>query len=314
MQPPVGVVRSLQIAASERGIFKILAVDHWESMSALIAPSAPDTVSPEQLTELKLQIVRHVAGETSAVILDPVYSVAQAIRSDSLPRHVGFLTKAEQEQPQGPDHARRTELIGDWSAAKAKAAGACGVKLFLYYHPHAGELATRQETIAQRIAEQCTAAEIAFFLEPIVYSIDPSQPTNSPAFARQRRQLTIETVKRLAAVQPTVFKLQFPVDGAWERADSVWREACAELDDACNAPWAILSAGDPFELFKAQLQVACEAGCSGFLAGRALWREAAPLKSEARQAALDEVVLPRLRELNAIADQHGKSWQAKIQS
>lgn len=309
---PIGMIRCLQTASSGRGIFKILAVDHWDSMRELIQPESPQAVSAAELTDLKLQIIEHVGSRATAVIVDPVYSAAQAVATGVLPGQVGFLSKVEQEAFVGLPHERRTALIDDWDAAKAKRLGACGVKLFLYYHPHSGDLAQQQEELADRVARQCALAEIPFFLEPIVYSIDPAVPTESREFAKQRCKLVIESVRRMAKLQPTVLKLQFPIDGNHERDESIWRDACEELDSVTPVPWAILSAGDPFEVFKTQLQVACEAGCSGFLAGRALWREAAPLRGVDRLAALDQVVLPRLEELNEIAEQFGKSWASKF--
>jgi tagatose 1,6-diphosphate aldolase len=106
-------------------------------------------------------------------------------------------------------------------------------------------------------------------------------------------------------------KLQFPVDRQHEPKEAVWRAACAELSDASPVPWVLLSAGDPFGVYKTQLQIACEAGCSGFMAGRALWSEVATAKECERTAFLEETVAPRMEELNQIADRYGHSWQRK---
>ena len=307
----LGVVRGLQTAASPAGIFKILAVDHWDSLRELINSDDPASVTSAEMTEFKLQLLQHAAADSSAVILDPVYSASQAIATGSLPGQVGFLVKAEQEAYVGQPYARRTRLIEGWSAAKAKRMGACGVKLFLHYHPLAGKLAEQQEEVAAQVARECAAAEIAFFLEPVVYSIDRSLKTESREFAKQRPSLVLESARRMARLEPTVLKLQFPIDGNHETKESIWRDACEELNDAISIPWAILSGGDAFDLFKTQLQIACEAGCSGFLAGRAIWREATRLRGPERLTALHEIVLPRLRALSDVADRCGTSWLAR---
>jgi xylulokinase len=124
-------------------------------------------------------------------------------------------------------------------------------------------------------------------------------------------RIAIKTVARLGALGPDVMKLQFPVDRQHEPDEAVWSAACAELSDASRVPWALLSAGDPFGVFKRQLQIACEAGCSGFMAGRALWSEVATAKECERAALLEETVVPRMEELNQIADRYGHSWQKK---
>ena len=51
-------------------------------------------------------------------------------------------------------------------------------------------------------------------------------------------------------------------------------QACADLDDAVDGPWVLLSAGVTFEGFRTQVDVAADHGCSGFMAGRAIWGDA----------------------------------------
>ena len=121
----------------------------------------------------------------------------------------------------------------------------------------------------------------------------------------------MESARRLSALGPDVLKIQFPIEVNYEADQAVWREACAELNDASAVPWALLSGGDPYETFKAQLQVACQAGCSGFMVGRALWREVISTTGSTRAAVLRDVVLPRFTELSQLATASGQGWQKK---
>jgi tagatose 1,6-diphosphate aldolase len=73
-------------------------------------------------------------------------------------------------------------------------------------------------------------------------------------------------------------------------------------------PWALLSGGDPYELFLEQVETACRAGASGFMVGRALWGEAVTAPADRRQRMLADVAGPRLRELAASATRLGRSW------
>jgi len=50
--------------------------------------------------------------------------------------------------------------------------GADAVKFLVYYHPYAGELAAIQEDLITEVIQSCREADLAFFLEPISYSID----------------------------------------------------------------------------------------------------------------------------------------------
>lgn len=306
-----GKIRRLQTATSPRGIIKILAIDHRDVLLEMLDPENPYAIADNEVTDFKLDILRKAGGLASAVILDAKYCIGQAVATGSLPGNIGFLSALERELYDGTPQARETITMPGWGVTQIKRLGASGVKLVLYYHPDAGELTTRQERVAAEAIEACNREDIPMFLEPIAYSIDKNVPDNSPEFARQRRRIVLESVRRLGALKPDVLKVQFPIDGHFDTSESQWRAACEELNDLSPCPWALLSGGDPFEIFKAQLQVACEAGCSGFLAGRALWRELTTAEKSEREDLLQSIVLPRLEQLNEVAEQYGHPWQEK---
>lgn len=306
-----GKIRALQTTSTRDGIFKILAIDHRDSMRVLIDPDDPASVPAIQLTELKLAVINHIAPQATAVMLEPVYSAAQAIVAGVLPGHVGFLSALEEQGYLGDPHARQTTLINGWSVPKAKRLGAGGIKLLIFYHPDAGEATDRQEELVQAVIADCARSEIPLFLEPLAYPLDPAMPVTSAEFAQQRRRIVVDTARRLSALGPDILKLQFPLDAAYESDEEVWRDACAELNEAARIPWALLSGGDPYDTFKAQLRVACKAGCSGFMVGRALWREVISATKAERRAILEDIVLPRFKELSQIASAYGHSWQKK---
>jgi tagatose-1,6-bisphosphate aldolase len=244
-------------------------------------------------------------------MLDPVYSAAQAIASGALPGHVGLLTALEEQGYLGSPYCRQTTLLNGWSPVKAKRLGASGIKLLLFYHPDAGEATARQEELVEAVVADCARSEIALFLEPIGYPLDPAISAASAEFARQRRRIVVETARRLSALGPDVLKIGFPVDARYEPDEGLWREACAELDEAAAVPWALLSAGEAYDTFTSQLRVACAAGCSGFMAGRSLWQEAMLAHGAERERILRDKVLPRLLALSEIATTYGRGWLHK---
>ena len=121
----------------------------------------------------------------------------------------------------------------------------------------------------------------------------------------------IETVRRLTRLEPDVLKVQFPVDTSHERDRAVWREACSELDAVTTVPWALLSGGDPFDEFRDQVEIACRAGASGFMVGRALWQEAVIAPEDEREELIETVLRPRFAELVAIATEFGSDWASR---
>ena len=307
-QLSLGRVRALQTASTERGVFTILAVDHRDAMRVMINREQPETVPAAQLTEIKLTIVKLIGPSATAVLLDPVYSMGQAIAQRALPPKTAFLSAIEEQGYLGDPYGRRTKMLEGWGIEKAKMLGASGVKVLLLYHPEAGEATEVQEQLVTRLLAECSRFDIPMFLEPIVYPLNPGVPKNSARFAAERRKITVETVRRLGALKPDVLKLEFPVDCQYEKDEAAWQDACAELNEASPVPWTLLSGGDSFELFHKQLKVACQNGCSGFLVGRALWQEAVHLQGDERDAFLNGEASRRWQTLHTIAETYARPW------
>ena len=277
----------------------------------MVEPHAPEAVSAARLTELKLAITRKLSPQASAVLLDPVYGAGQAIAAGALPGRAGLICSLEAQGYLGDPFYREQTLLSGWSVAQASRLGATGVKLLLLYHPDSGESAARQEELVRVVVTDCRREEIPLFLEPIGYPLQAGLDKHSGKFAAERRRIVVESARRLGALGPDVLKIELPVNTNFESDRGVRAEACEELDEAAPVPWVLLSAGDPFELFKEQLEVACRAGCSGFLAGRAIWREAVRLHGDELDDFLATTARKYFVELSAIAAEYARPWYAR---
>lgn len=303
-----GKARGLAATSTAGGIFEVLAVDHRDSLRVVIDSDDPQGLPASRITSVKLDLIKQIGIAASAVMLDPEYSVAQAIVSRVLPGSVGFLAAVEAQGYLGDPTARTTSLLDGWSVEKAKRVGANAVKLLVLYRPDAGAVTDAQDETITAVVADCATHDIPLFLEPLAYSAKPGVTTDSEKFAVQRRQLVIETVRRLGALGPDILKVQFPVDTRYQPDHTVWAEACSELDEASPVPWALLSGGDPYELFRDQVRVACDAGASGFLVGRALWGEYVRASTREQPHIMETIVQPRFAELSALASEYGRDW------
>jgi tagatose 1,6-diphosphate aldolase len=305
----IGKIHGLTGTSTPNGAFAILAFDHRKSFVKMLNPEAPQNVPYQEVVAVKSTIVRVLSPYASAVLLDPVYSAAQTIANGSLPGTTGLLVAVEETGYGGTSTERVSELLSDWSVDKIKRMGADAVKLLIYYHPERCELTEQQERFTSQVIAACRKADIALFLEPLSYSIDPEVDKGSPAFASQRPDIITEIARRLGNLGPDVLKLEFPVDSNLEPDEAKWAEACEAVSIASPCPWAVLSAGVDFDTFARQVEIACKSGASGFIGGRAVWKEGISMPADEREAWLKKVASARLARLTEIANQYARPWR-----
>ncbi|MCI0398952.1 MAG: tagatose 1,6-diphosphate aldolase [Chloroflexi bacterium] len=304
MSDTIGKIRRLQQCATADRHFVILAVDHRGNLRQALNPAAPETVSYQAMVRFKQQVVGALAPAASAVLLDPEYGAAQAVASGAVPGQTGLIVALEKTGYEGHTTARESQILPGWDVEKITRMGASAVKLLLYYHPQAPN-SGEQEALVRQVAASCRQYDLPFFLEPLSFSLDPAVK-KLPSSAK--RQVVVETARRLTPLGVDVLKAEFPLNIADEADEKVWTDACLELSQASAAPWVLLSASVSFEQFARQTEVACQAGASGVMAGRAVWKEAADIDGEARQAFLRTVARDRLDRLGKIIAQHGQAW------
>lgn len=313
MKLTIGKIRGLAATSSEVGAFTILAFDHRQSFARMLTPRPEKSITYADIVTPKAAVVETLAPHASAVLLDPEYSAAQSIASGVLPGRTGLLVAIEETGYSGTDTARKSNLVSGWSVAKIKRMGADAVKLLIYYHPEAGELTDYQEKLTRDVIQDCRRYDIAFFLEPVSYSIDPKLDKGSAGFAAGRPKLIRDIASRLGALGPDVLKLEFPVDVIRDPDEGNWARACEVVSEATDCPWAVLSAGVDFDMYKRQVDIACRSGASGYIAGRAVWKEGIPKPPQLRVDWLRNVAAARLDQLAEIADQHARPWRDVFQ-
>jgi tagatose 1,6-diphosphate aldolase len=212
----------------------------------------------------------------------------------------------------GSECGRITELLRGWSVEKVKNMGGQAAKLLLYYRPDLPDVAAKQLDTVRRLAEDCSRIDLPFLVEPKSYKVGGRERAPQE-FARIKPQLVIETAQQVTTLPIDVLKAEFPADLKYERDEGRLLDLCHQLDLASQVPWVILSAGVNFDLFRREVEIACKAGASGFLAGRALWQEATYIQShKERLKFLETTVAERLNLLAEIANTYGTPWWIKL--
>jgi tagatose 1,6-diphosphate aldolase len=301
----IGIYRSLAQLSDAAHTFSILAIDHRDNLIADLQKHRSATVGTEEVVAFKRSVIR-AAANASAVLLDPDYGMP-TVADGLVPGRVGLLAPLEVTDYGPHPSQRQPRLIPDWSVGRLRRAGISGAKLLVYYHPDAAD-AGEKTALVDRLIGDCASEGVPLFLEPIAYSLDPAATLSSA----DHRRVVVESARHFSRRGVTIMKLEFPVDVSVERDERVWAEALAELNDACATPWALLSAGVAYDIFVRQTVLACQAGASGVIAGRAVWAGAVPLDGAERDRFIDTVARPRLEQLASICRGLATPWTSKM--
>jgi tagatose 1,6-diphosphate aldolase len=307
----IGKIRGLQQVANDGGTFTVLAMDHRGSFKDMINPKDSASVNYDDVVQRKLEMCLELSKYASAVLLDPIYGAVQCISRGALPGGKGLLVSIEESGYEGGKESRVTRLLTNWNVEKIKRLGASAVKILVYYRPDLKDLARRQLDIVKRVAEECQVHDIPLFVEPVSYPVG-SEVANPQEFARRKESLVIETARDITALPINVLKAEFPADMKFNKDRTALLKLCRELDKTSQVPWVLLSAGVDIESFCMQVEIACEAGASGFLGGRAIWQEVMPMTETVKRIDFyRSTVASRFQRLNDIVKRNGKPWYRK---
>ena len=312
-KPTIGKIRGLQQISTSEGVFIICAMDHRGSLKAMIEKEQLDEdVDYQEMVEHKLELCATLAPYASAVLLDPNYGAAQCIAGGVLPGGIGLLVSIEATGYESDPRGRMTNLLNGWSVEKIKRMGASAVKILLYYRPDFTEAASRQLKTIQMVAEECLKYDIPFLVEPKTYPAK-GEDSRTPEFAARKPTLVTETARQITSLSIDVLKAEFPADLKYERDRAKLLQLCQQLNEASQVPWVILSAGVDYETFRKEVEIACQAGASGFLGGRAIWQEAIHfVDKKERVRFLSTTIVDRLKELAEIATKYAVPWYRKL--
>jgi len=297
MKRTIGKLRGLQQCTSPRGTFTCLALDHRQNLRK----ANPAFIDNANLSSFKLDVTATLADLSTAVLLDPEVSAAQAIAAGALPGKSAFVVAVESTGYSGASTARQSQILPGWTVEKAKRMGASMLKLLVYYHPDS-PTAREIEAFVQQVAAECTHYDLSIMLEPLSYSLDASKKLSSA----EKCYVVTETARRLVNPAIDVLKAEFPLDTAEDPDESTWFKACAGVSAASPAPWIVLSAAVNYNIYLRQVEIACRAGASGSAAGRAIWQEAIDMDRQPRLNFLRSIGRDRLSQLTTLCSDVGK--------
>lgn len=266
--------RRLERLADRSGVIRVLAIDHRDSLRAVLEPDDPDLVTDDDLRTIKIDLARAADGRATGVMLDPAVGMDPPVVA-AVPAELSIIAALEAQGYLTEDSIRNTTLLEGWDATIAAARGADAVKLLALW---AGSPSPEQSQVIGAAVTDADTAGLPLVLEPLPRGL----PTSGP--------WVLDWASAHAGSGAHLFKLPYPGSA----------DACRELTEMLPGPWVLLSAGTAFEAFTQQLTTALDAGAAGYIVGRAVWREAAVRNPAVRRQAISELVGPRLEALMAM--------------
>lgn len=305
-----GKLAGLRHITDEKGRFRVFALDQSNSFKKALRALAEKLGKPaeptyEQIRDAKLEMVRVLSPYASALLLDVNYGARQALNALAFPKSVGLIVRSEASKDPGIP----SDYEPGWSVEKIKRMGAAAVKLLVYLDVEDKENVKAQIAFVEKVAKACAEQDILLMTEELSFPRKGEDKT-TPAYKARKIKNIVEATK-LIGPATDILKLEFPANMK-DDSDQLIADNLGRLNDAAIRPWVLLSAGEKFDLFSKQVEMAMKAGCSGYMAGRAIFNEYFEQTTpEARAKFLMTTGVERMKTINGHVEKHARSWMER---
>jgi len=243
------------------GAFAMLAIDQRESMRAMFGEYQQAPVTDQQLTDFKLAALRALTPLASAVLIDRQFAWRQAVDQQAVAPGCGLIAAADEFIPSADEIVSDVRIDEAVKPAAVKADGAAALKLLVLWRPD--ESAQARQRMVQDFVARCRQAGLLSIIEPVSRKPRDGRPWD----VNDGIQAAAQELGNLGA---DLYKAEVPLHG--KGGERAVREASARLTRTIQGPWVVLSSGVSPDDFPQAVEWACREGASGFLAGRAVWR------------------------------------------
>jgi tagatose-1,6-bisphosphate aldolase len=292
--------RTLDDIAADNHVFSIIAMDQRNTLRRMFTAVGLDATD-DDLRVAKADVARVLTPAASGLLSDPTYGVPAITAAKALAPGCGLLVAAEPSERRSYQGEPRTHRDPDLNARWVLDQGGDALKFFLQLRadrpaPAPGEpdLVADALAVCDEIIRDCRTTGVPVVIENLVHA-RPGEDLHGQA----REDAIIESARALDDLDIDLLKLEYPGSPA----------GCRRLAAILHRPWAVLSAGVPFDQFTDIIKIAAEeGGASGFIAGRSVWREVVGLAGPRREEFLTTVARPRLERLIEVAENRARPW------
>ena len=284
--------RGMAAISTPGGKMLIVAADQRNGMKAVMndAPDGPGSITAQQLSDAKADLVRYLGNAAPAILLDPEVALPRVADEGVLARDTALVVGLDASGFETVDGLRYTKFVPGMTPRRARELGGDVAKMLWYMRPDLQDAGSRVADEIRELVKACTDEGLLLIVEILVYRLEGE---SEEAYAAAFPGLVADSARLSVECGAKVLKLQYPGS-----ADA----SAAVTEASAGVPWAVLSAGVDHETFIKQVEIAVANGAGGAMAGRSLWKDSMAVSAETREHLLTTRALPRLQELEAVVD------------
>jgi sulfofructosephosphate aldolase len=255
------------------GAMTMLALDQRGSMRTILAANGDESrITDADVSAFKKTATTVLSPMASGVLLDLEFG-REAIAA--LPKDVPLILSSDKfDQPAGQP-VRGSVVDPEVTVEVIHRLGASAIK-FLAVWKKDVDVEARAVQLS-RFIDLARKAGVVSLLEGIV-----RMPNDEPfPDAQSHGEAVLAAARELSSFKPDVYKAEVP---GYRKGDLAIVEAYSKkLTAQLDCPWVVLSSGVDALDFPEAVRLAVAGGADGFLAGRAIWADAARSSDPAGQ-------------------------------
>jgi tagatose 1,6-diphosphate aldolase len=280
-----GKLAGLKAVSDKRGVIAAAAMDQRGSLKKSLAKEKGVADVPDSaLEEFKTLVTKVLTQHASAILLDPEFGLPASKHRNGK----GLLLAYEKTGYDATTPGRLPDLLDLWSVRRLKEAGADCIKILLYYTPYEkSPVNDLKQAWTERIADECHAHDIPFFLELVGYGVN-GEDEKSVAYAKRKPDIVTGSMEEFGKERygVDVLKVEVPIQmefvsgtKSFKGEEAYTRKEALEhfriAASSTHKPFIYLSAGVSNPVFIETLELAGESGATfnGVLCGRATWKD-----------------------------------------
>lgn len=275
--------------ARTSGAYAMVALDQRELLRRMFESVRGTSVADDVLVDFKRAAAEFLAPHASAVLLDTLFGMP-AFDTIAGVSSCGRILAADHITAPPGDAAADTEIDETVVPREAAQRGATALKLLVIWRGDENRDACTDKV--SRFISSCHQADLPAVVEPITRA-----PRSGGAWDREAA--LVDAARTLGELGPDLYKSEVPFQGKGDA--SALGDVALEITSVLPCPWVVLSQGVSIPDYPRAVELSCQGGASGFLAGRAVWSDA--LEADDYRVPLAERSVPRLQGLVRIVDE-----------